>query len=306
MVPSQISSWVRFYWLPLGLTLPGPFFLFVALLCVHFWFSLSLNLDSDRSLPFIFHSSASSHLKCSDPGHNWFRTKLHFVFLLPLKIELQDGIHQCTNPSPHHHPQMLHAFPGLGGLHYHSLPCSSHLTMERTGNGDCSSRKGKSAEIGQCDSEISRRGLSSSLDPPTSAPPAPPWSLLHLFPKPAGINGNYLLKTRENGNILSQRDRKAPFTVYVMLQACPIIESYNILSWEGVQVLTHLLLWKPGHFNNWEFKSLVYWVLSGPSAISFLSLGFVFLWHRRPLLGHFILQFPIIQNSFSSLVCIRK
>lgn len=68
------------------------------------------------------------------------------------------------NPFPHHHPQMPHAFPGLGGLHYHSLPCSSHLIMEWTGNGDCSSRKGKSAEIGQCDSEISRRGLSSSLD----------------------------------------------------------------------------------------------------------------------------------------------
>lgn len=98
-------------------------------------------------------------------------------------------------------------------------------------------------EIGQCDSEISRRGLSSSLDPPTSAPPAPPWSLLHLSPKPAGINGNYILITMENGNILSQRDRKAPFIVYVMLQACSIIESYNILSWEGVQVLTHLLLW---------------------------------------------------------------
>lgn len=161
MVPSQISSWVRFYWLPLGLTLPGPFFLFVALLCIHFWFSLSLNLDSDRSLPFIFHSSASSHLKCSDPGQNWFRTKLHFVFLLPLKMELQDGIHQCTTllPTTTHRCHML--FQGSVDSTTTAYPAAATWW---TGNGDCSSRKGKSAEIGQCDSEISRRGLSSSLD----------------------------------------------------------------------------------------------------------------------------------------------
>lgn len=53
---------------------------------------------------------------------------------------------------------------------------------------------------------------------------------------------------RENRNILSQRDRKMPVIVYVVLQVCPVIEPYNILSWEGVQALTALVAMVAGPF----------------------------------------------------------
>lgn len=57
-----------------------------------------------------------------------------------------------------------------------------------------------------------------------------------------------MLIMRENRNILSQRDRKMPVIVYVVLQVCPVIEPYNILSWEGVQALAALVAMVAGPF----------------------------------------------------------
>lgn len=142
-----------------------------------------------------------------------------------LQDEILGDVISTQALSLHHHPQVPHTFPGPSGLCYHSLPCSrDHLTGEQGLNGNFSCRRGQRGgkrtrgESSQCNSETSRCGYSSS---PESAIFSFTCSHPHLFSTPLPslqrINGNCVLIMRENRNILSQRDRKVPVIVYVML-----------------------------------------------------------------------------------------
>lgn len=164
LAPPQISSWVRFHWLLLGLTLSRPVHpVLVPALHPCLVFSVP-NPRLRQKASLYFPLKPQFPLEMLRSKIQLVENKATFCFLAALlKMVLQDGI--LGTPSMH-----KPFFPP---------PLTDATRFPRArGNGDCSSKKGKSTEISQCDSEISRRGLSSSLDPPTSALiSSPPFSL---------------------------------------------------------------------------------------------------------------------------------
>lgn len=113
LAPPQISSWVTFHWLPLGLTLFRPVHP-----VLHPCLVFSVPNPRLRQKASLYFPPVPTWNAEIQDTIGWEQSYILFSrcpWRWCCKMEFW-GLHQCTSPSLHHHSQMPHAFPGLGGM----------------------------------------------------------------------------------------------------------------------------------------------------------------------------------------------